>query len=793
MKKLSLLIVLLLFPLWCMAQLKLKGSVQDAIGPLGFANVSLTNSQGDVVTGTVTKEDGTFSLQANAGTYKIQISFLGYTDIIKEVTLDKDIDFGKLILAEDAVSLEEITVVSRKKMIEYKTDRLIFNLENNVSTSGGGALDALRVAPGLVVRNNSISMLGKGSSRVMVDGRMIELTGEELVAFLNSINANDIKNIEIITNPPAKYEAAGDGGIININLKKGATDSWKNSSTLAYDQNTYGSTTLRNNFLYNKDKVKFSFSGSGKVGHSQNKQDLDTYYPTGPWEFRYKGKQKNDPISGRAALDYDLSDRTTIGVQYLGNSSNPDSHDVSRISIKNPVRQLDSLLVNTGNNGIKTSNQTYNAHMITKLDTVGRTLSFDVDYFKFNSKIDNHFVAESFSPEMQFLNTNLAAQNKSNQNINNFSLKADMEHPFAFANISYGAKVSFSKSTGAIQYYNTITGTPTLDPNRSNTFEYKERNQALYINGTKKINDKLSLQLGLRVENTQTEGYSQTLNQANTNNYFKLFPTVYASYTKNENHSFSFNYGKRINRPNFRDLNSFRSYLNSNSYSEGNPFLQPSFTNTFDFTYNYKGKLRTNVFMNVTSNGFGVIFNSNPETNTQIVSRENYFEEYYYGIGEHYTTEITGWWQTQNLVYILGSKNKFDTTINATPTNKIQLYFSSNNTFSLSENTKLQVDYSYGSPYKRGLYEYGTITGLNLAVKQNLMKGNMQVSLLFNDIFNTAYLKDYTSVVNGIQQIYNENNSSRFVRLSLTYSFGNDKVKENKRAFGNDDERNRTN
>ena len=792
MKKVNLFLLLLL-PLCCMAQsLQLKGKVTDAAAPLAWANVVITSPEGKIITGMTTLEDGSFEMKLNKGTYNLKISFLGYNDWQKEITMDTPVDLGTIVVSESANTLQQVVIKTNKKMMEQKIDRLVYTVDNNAAAAGGDAINAMSTAPGLVVQNNAISMLGKGASRVMIDGRIVALSGEELISFLKSISASDIKNIEIITNPPAKYEAAGDGGLINIILKKGASDSWKNSTTLTYDQNTYGSTTLRNNFLYNKDKLKFTVSGTGKSGNTQSRQDLDTYYPGGLWELKYKGKQKTDHASGRITADYALSDRTSIGAQYLGNFNSPDSKDKAVINIFNTGKTLDSLLINNGRNNQHSNSQTYNAHIISKLDTLGRNIAIDVDYFTFDAKIDNRFTAETFSPDTAFLNVNQAARNISNQNINNFTIKADMEHPLAFASLSYGAKVSFSNSKGAIQYYNTISGSPELDPNRSNTFEYRERNQAVYINGTKKINDKFNVQLGLRLENTQTEGYSQTLNQNNTNNYFKLFPTVYLSYTENDNHSFLFNYGKRINRPGFRDLNPFRAYLNSNSYSEGNPFLQPSYNDNFDLTYTYKGKLRTNAFFNVITNGYGVVFSSNAATNTQIISRENYFKEYYYGIGENYTATIAPWWQSQNLIYLLGSKTVFATNIQAVPMNKMQVYLATNNTFSLNKQTKLQLDYLYCSPYKRGLYEYGTVSGLNLAVKRSFLNDNMQVAILFNDIFNTTYLKDYTSVVNGIKQVYNENNSSRFVRVSLTYNFGNNKVKVDQRNFGNEEEKKRT-
>lgn len=793
MKKANLLIFLLL-PLFCLAQstFKIKGQVMNSSTPLEWADVSILNSEGKIIDGITTKQDGTFEINIKKGSFKIEISLLGFTDFQREISVESDLDLGIISLKESATNLNEIVIKTKKNTVEQKIDRVVYNVENNISTAGGDALTAINTAPGVVVQSSAINILGKGASRVMIDGRMIELSGEELNNFLKSISASDIKSIEIIANPPAKYEADGSGGIINIIMKKGIRDSWKNTSILSYDQNTYGIYTLQNSFFYNKNKFRFAASVNGRIGNSRSTENLDINYPNGLWQLRDDSKQKENNLSGRFSLDYDVSDKTTIGFQYLNERYNPDMKSNTVIKIFNNQNSVDSLLVNNGFNNKYSGSQIYNAHLVSKLDTIGRKFSVDLDYFTYDSKFDKNFTANSYSPDGTYQNTNQSARNNSNQNIDNYSVKADMEHPITFMNLSYGAKASFIKSNSNVFYYNTITGNPVLDPDQSNVFEYIENNQAVYINGDKKINEKLSIQLGLRAENTQTNGYSETLNQEVTNNYLKLFPSLYLDYQLNENHGLNFTYGKRINRPGFGLLNPFRTYINSNSYSEGNPFLKPSFSNNFDFTYSYKKNLRTNIFFNIINDGYGVIFRANPDMNTQIISRENYFNESSFGIGESYAAEVTNWFETQSSVYILGSKTTFISNINAVPSNNAQLYFTTENNFSLGETTKLQIEYFYSSPFKKGLYEIGYMAGLNVAVRQSFLKNNLQLSFVINDIFNTSYLKDYKSIVNGVTQVYSQNESNRFLRLSATYNFGNKKIKVQERDFGNKEEKKRT-
>ncbi|MEO8515704.1 MAG: TonB-dependent receptor [Flavobacterium sp.] len=792
MKKANLFIFLLL-PLFCLAQstLKLKGKISDETTPLAWENIIISTPEGKIVDGTTSKEDGTFEININKGLYKIKISPLGLIGWEKDILIEKDMNLGLILLTKKTNNLEEVVIKSKKRTIEQKIDLLIYNVENNIATAGGDALSAINTAPGVVVQSNTINILGKGSSRVMIDGRIIELSGEELNGFLKSIAANDIKNIEVITNPPAKYDANGTGGLININLKKGTRDSWKNTSILSYDQNKYDIYTLRNNFFYNKNKFRFNISANAKSGYRNATENLALSFPDGLQNMDSQSKINEGNVSGKIALDYDISKSTTIGFQYLNDSNNPNFKSDIIIKNYNTENNIDNIVLNNGFNNKYSGNQTYNAHLLTKLDTLNRKLSVDVDYFNYDSKFDRDFTTKKYSSDMTFLSLDQSGRNISHQNIDNRSFKADMEHPLEFVNLSYGAKVSFTKSKSGLRYYNTITGTPELDLNQSNEFEYGENNQAVYINGNKKINDQFTIQLGLRAENTQTDGFSANLNQQIKNKYFKLFPTFYLSYKKSENNSFNLNYGKRINRPRFDLLNPFRTYINSNSYSEGNPFLKPSFSNNFELSHSYKEILRTSVFLNFITDGYGVIFTSNPTTNTQVVTRENYYKGITYGIGESYSADITNWWSTENTLYLLGSKTKFTSGINATPTNGLQLDFSTSNTFSLSKATKLQVEYTYSSTVKSGLYTIGYTSGLNIALKQNVFKKSLQIAFLANDIFNTAYLKDFNSNVNGIKQVYSQNESSRFFRLSVIYNFGNTKINMKQHDFGNEEEKRR--
>ncbi|GGG92158.1 TonB-dependent receptor [Polaribacter pacificus] len=780
-------IFLFFFPALIIAQ-TITGKVADKTEAIPYANVVITDANQKIITGTTTDDTGFFSLKVKAGTYKLTVSFIGYKNVTREVNLTKDIHLGTILISESEALLDEVVIQFTKRILERKIDRLVFNVSQSIAATGGNGVDILKITPGVQLQNGTIQILGKGASRVLINDRISPLQGDELVSFLSGLNANDIEKIEVITNPPAKYEAAGNGGLINIVLKKGVQNSWRNSSTLTYNQNSYNFTTLTNNFFYNKNRISFSANLNASKGSFENNEGLQIHYPNNFWDIDVRSKMGKDQFSGRFLVDYALSAKTTFGLQYLTTSNTPKDLGTTISSIFDANNNLEKKLINTGVNNVNTKNHTLNFHLITQLDSLGKRISLDADYFTLNSKRDRDFVTESYFANGNFEGLNSAAINNANQKIENFSTKLDVDLPLKKIHVSFGAKASFTKSLSDVFYYNTISGTAVLDASRSNKFTYHEDNLAAYVSGNTQLTNKLQMQFGLRLENSKTEGLSTQVNQTNANEYTKLFPTLYFSYTKNDYHNFGFTYGRRINRPNFTHLNPFRYYINDKSYSVGNPFLQPTFSDNFEFSHVYKNKFHTSVFVNYISNGFGTVFTSDIANQTQIITRENYFTQYNYGITESFSYAKVSWWKSQNSINLLGYQTRFIKDFGSQPKNGMRLYLTSNNTFTLAENTKLQLNSWYSSKHNSGLYSLGEMFDLSFGLEHHFKKSNVKMSLFFNDVLNTTSLNNYVSTVNGVEQVYKQNESSRNFRLSLSYDFGNKKVQVKNRDFGNDDE-----
>ena len=769
--------------------------VDDKNHPIEFSNVILKDQNNKIVKGTITDTSGTFKLKAMKGAYVLNISFLGYEDFSKEIMIDKNQDLGIITLSESENNLGEIVVTVEKPVIEKKVDRLVFNVENSITASGGNALDALRKTPGVTVKDDKIEMIGKGSVAVLMDDRIVQLSGEELVNFLRSIPSDDLKRIEVITTPPAKYDAEGSGGLINIQYKKGRRNAWNNSTRVAYTQATFPSYSLGNTFSYNKNKLRVLISADAKKGSRAYINHLQTFYDKETRFGKLDMKNKSDYFSGRFGLDYDLSKNTSVGIQYSGGIRNGNNKDNNLTTDKyNYDLRLNDSIVSGGIENKEINNNSVNLHYIQKLDSIGRKLSVDLDYFTYQSSKDRKFTSNTFDSIGNKIDS-LSANNTGDQKINNYSAKIDMEHPTTWAKISYGAKVSFSHTDNSVRYFDTtIPGTRIPDDQQSDDFDYTENTQAAYFDLAKEFGKKWEAKLGLRVERTQTKGVSK-LEGEKRREYVQWFPTFYLLRTINDNHSMNVNYNRRIRRPGFWELNPFRFYLDRTSYTIGNPSLQPSFTDKIELSHTYKNKLISSASFSVTTNGFGQVPMPIESTKEQIFKQENYYTEYEYGISETYSFSPFPWWKSQNQVYTYYSQSKIDKTINAVAQNGVGLYFSTNNSFTLNKKKTIkgEVNFLWSHPGGEDITIYDKpYYSLDLGLSMSFLDKKLQCSIALNDVLKTQ--RFYNSIVsNDIMQKFNNYYDTRSLKISLKYNFGNKTISVKEREFGNEDEKNRTN
>jgi len=770
-------------------QQTLKGKVVNKEKqPVEFVHATLLKNDSIFVEGTATDSLGYFSFKAEKGNYRLILEQFGAEYFNEILDLNQDLDLGEIEIDESVV-LEGITITARKKLIERKVDRLVFNVENSTAAAGGDVLDVLRITPRVKVENDQISMIGKKNMKVMVDGRIIQLTGNDLNSYLRTIRSDDIKSIEIITNPSSKYDAEGNSGIINIITKKAKSDTWNSSVNSTYKQATYATGSGSASFNLQKNKLSLNSSVgivSGAISPSENTK---IYYPGLDWTEANNRKDITKSFSINAGVDYDINDRLQMGVFYNYVGSRPEVLDRNTTTLYNTTAlKVDSVFYTSGKSLTQREINRFNYHTIYKTKIPKLTMSFDYDFFAYKNESDRSFETS------KILNNNfnpyISAINKGVQNINNHSLNFDVDHTSKWANFNYGTKVSFINTNNNFSYFDIINGVKIEDINQANNFEYKENTQALYFSANKEIGKNWELKLGARLENTKTEGYSATINKTNNSNYTKLFPTVYLSYKLLDNHNVSINYGRRIERPSYYFLNPFRWVRSPYMYSEGNPFLQPSFTDNIELGYSFKSNFITTIYYSSLKEGFEQLTIIDPTTNIQKISPYNFLRNKTIGLNQIFIFSPFNWWQSNNTgdVYFSNASSNSSATLPRLKGWNFEMVTS--NDFDLAKNIRLNATLILLTSGVDNLDERSSLSQFNLAMKFSFLNDKLIVSTSANDIFGTTR-PVFTSYSNNIKTVFRNYYDQQSFTVSLRYSFGS-KFEAKQKKLKNENEFERT-
>lgn len=795
MKKIAIFAFLILINSFSFGQ-TYKGIVKDSKGqPIAFANVIVESNIDDaLITGVITDENGQFEIEVNSDKPLLMvISFIGYKDWKKEISEYKNIDLGEIVLQEINNELDEVIITGERPIIKRKVDRLIFNIEKSVIASGGNAIDVLQKTPGVRMDGDNIGLIGKSSVRILINNRLSPLAGEDLSNYLRSLSSEDISRIEVITNPPAKYEAGGNSGLVNIVFKKIKKDFFEGNIRGTYSQATYPSGFLGGGITYQKNKWSiFSNINSGD-GSIEVNETNKIFYTTQTWDTDTKIRYFTKFLSSKAGIDYNINENTSIGIQYIGTVSKPDNDEKTVTNIFNSTNSLDSLLLTGAHSDKKTYFHSLNGHLKTVFDTIGKTMAVDVDYFIYNNNLDRVNSTNSFFPNGDLIeNSTEIFRNTSNQDIESFTSGIDFEWPMMFTNLEFGGKLSYIKNNSDIEAFNFQNNEFTINSSQSNIFEYIEKTQAVYVSASKSLN-KWDFKIGSRLEFTQTEGNSITLDQVNKNDYTKLFPTAYITYNPNDNNSWSLNYGKRISRPSYSSLNPFRWYSNPYSYTEGNPFLQPSFVDNFELSYLYKNNLNSSLYVSITENGTDQVTLTDSDTNIQATVRRNFLEEYVIGLSQSYTFSKVKWFESY-LQYDIGfSKIKSNIPNTIKEQDGVNFYFSVDNSFYFNNKKTFlgELNFWYSAPGVSGVDYITESYATDIGFKWLLFEKQFQISLVGSDVFST-YESTIKSVVNTIRQEYKNYYDRRQFRVSMVYRFGNSNIKSKSKRFSNEEERRRT-
>ncbi|MBK1897530.1 TonB-dependent receptor [Chryseobacterium paridis] len=739
---------------------------------------------------TITNEHGEFKIQLpQKGKYLLEVIQNNERLISESIDINEDVK--RKYQVETVQNIEGVIIRSEKKLIERKIDRLVFNVEKSVSAAGGDVLDALKVIPGVQIKNDEISIIGKSGVSVMIDDRIVQLNGNELSNYLKSISSDDIKSIEVITTPPAKYDAQGNSGLINIRYKNGKNNTWNTTIRSSYIQKTYALGSVGGNFMIKKDKLSLSTNINYLTGSQRNIDQNTMNFPNETWVGYQPRKIHYDPsFSFRAGADYDFSDKFSMGVIFLTQTNNmkiDNSNNLITVFNKWGSNKKYDIVTNALSNSKSPSNS-LNFHSIYKIDTLGTKLSLDVDYFNYKEKSDYAFTSVNLYNDNEDISTKQSGANYGNLNLNNTSLKTDLELPLKGIKLSMGAKFSFSDTGNDLRWYNLNVDETEQGYQQTNNFKYKENTQAGYISAEKSV-EKWTFQLGLRLENTQIKGNNAIANENFNRNYTKLFPTAYIMYAINKDNNISANYSRRINRPSFESLNPFRIVSNQYTYVEGNPFLQPSYTDNFELNYSYKNWI-SKIYFSRLSNGFQQLPSIDPVTNIQIIRPENYFETNTWGLNESYTFNPLSWIETVATGDLFYSDSKSLVSFTNPSRNGWNSNLSIYNAISINKSKTLQIALSYDYSFAgvQDIYKTTSRSNLNVGVVCNLLSNKLRIVLVGDDLLS-GQRSTYTAYSNDIKVSFRNYYDTRNVRLSISYKFGNSKISVQQKNFGNEEEK----
>lgn len=768
--------VFLTIPLFSLAQ-SISGSVRSSSRNIAYAEIIATKDQ--LKASAISDENGYFNLKLSEnGIYSIRCVYQGETLLDQNIKVDGDTIKDLLVENKSENQIEGVTVSARKRLIERKADRLIFNIANSSASQGMDGLQALEATPQIKVDENAgLSMVGKSGVAVMINERMLNLTGTDLVNYLRSLRSENIEKIEVITAPPSKYEAQGNSGLINIVLKKNQKPGWNGSLTTALFQTTYTGVSNSATLNYQNEKLRSSLK---LRQYDSQKHSYENYKIEGS-DGLISSDDRRDFWNGGGfnfTSDYQINSKSGVGV-VVDYGSGKSGMDITNRSDYFQNQNFTNTLWTYAEHRNDNQQATVSAYYDVKFGKRDNQLSVTGNYFSNtpDSNID-------FTTKDNY-GVSYVVRTPSELNYKISSGQADLTLPFEFAKTEAGIKFTNFDNNSNLQYQNLASGEYVTDPLRSNMFNYNEKNYAVYVGMEKQFGEKWTAKAGLRYEYSEINGNSVSSSQNSANSYGKFFPTAYVSYKANGDHTFNINYSKRINRPGFRALNPFRWYTNVNSYYSGNPALNPSVNHNFELSYLYKGKLSASAYFQRELNAFGQLVILEGENKTS--NFYNYFNMNSTGISMNYSDTLLNFWELNYSADLSHMKTDvFATDAASRKGNSTSFDIRNTLSFNKRKTVQLLMNYWMRLPSSSGnTYSY-FVGNCSAGLKISLMDKNLMMNVLVSDIFRQAkshgeiYYDDST-------HYYNNYYDGRNLSLSLTYNFGNGKVKSSGRAVSFED------
>jgi iron complex outermembrane receptor protein len=787
------------------SQAQVSGRVLDADRKgLGGVTVTLLRDSATVVKLAVTGNDGAYTFPSvTPGHYHVSASYVGFSAAASAPfqISSNSITVPELNLARATGELKGVTVTARKPIVEVKADKMIVNVEGTINATGNDALELLRKSPGVLVdKDDNLSVAGKNGVQVYVDGRPTPLSGSDLANYLKTLQSSQIEAIEIITNPSAKYEAAGNAGIVNIRLKKNKNFGANGSLSAGYNVGHYSKYNAGGSLNYRNKNVNLYANYNFNYGRNYNSLSINRQLGDSTFNQTGATTMENRGHGFKAGADLTLNKRNSIGVLVNGNLSDPTMAMNSNTSIYyRPTNTMTRTLVAQSNNEMQRNNVNANLNY-NYTGAKGQSLVVNADYGYYDINTNQRQPNTYFDPAGTKLNSE-NYHTLSPTRIDISSLKADWEQDLAQGKLGFGGKSSYTTTDNDFRRYTSSTAAESLD--RHNRFAYEEQIHAGYVNWNRQLKG-FMFQVGLRAEHTISDGHSTGENKTTTGyeafdgsfkrSYTDFFPSTALTFNKNPMKVWNLTYSRRIDRPAYQDLNPFEFRLDAYTFSKGNTNLRPQYTNSFGISHTYKYKLNASLNYSHVSDMFTQLIDT-ANGSKSFISKQNLATQDVIAINISYPFMYKNF---MSFVNMSSNYSKYHANEAGKPKREFDAFaftlFAQNSLkFGADKTWTGEVTGFYNAPtIYQGLFKANSLWSVDLGLQKQVLKGQGTIKASVSDVFNTLRFTGATDY-NGQRSDVAAHWETRQAKLNFTYRFGNKQVKAAKqRNTGVEDENKRT-
>ncbi|GAB2539387.1 TonB-dependent receptor domain-containing protein [Spirosoma aerophilum] len=754
--------------------------VDDKKVPVPFTTVALHRTADSVlVTGVVADEAGVFAVQARPGRYYLKISAVAYRQlIIPSFTINgQDQQLGTLVLAANAKRLDEVVVVGEKSQMELALDKRIFNVGKDLANAGGTASDILKNIPSVAVDGEgNVSLRGSNSVRILIDGKPSGLVSFKGGSGLQQLQGSMVERVEVITNPSARYEAEGMGGIINIVLKKERKEGFNGSFDVitGYPANFGGAANINYRRKNLNFFVNYTASFRNTPGRSSLYQEVYSNDTTFVYRQNSTSSQKGQNNNARAGIDYYFSPKSILTASYTWRlSKGKRFSDIQYLDYSPNTNDL--LKSRTYRTQDETETEPNSEYVLSYRKTFareGHELTADVRYLDNWEKSDQIFTQNTFLPNDLPSGIPPILQRAINDETEKQLLvQVDYVRPFAKdGKLEGGLRLSSRDMTNnyAVTQQNP-DNTSTPLPGLTNDFLYEEKINALYGIVGNKVR-KFSYQMGLRAEWTDVTTTLKQTNDVNPRSYANLFPSVHATYDLPRQHALQISYSRRVRRPQYNDLSPFMTFSDNRNFFSGNPDLNPEFTNAFEIghiKYVEKGSMSSSVYYRHTT-GKIIRIRRVDEQGYSTTRPENLATEDSYGAEFTSSYALYKWWKLDGSVNFFRAITNGGNLDASYQSDTYSWYTRLTSRLTVLKSTDFQLRGNYEAPQKTPQGTRQAIATLDLSLSKDILNNNGTLVLNVLDVFNS---RRYRSVTEGANFYTESTSQGRLRQINLTFNY----------------------